>query len=210
MSFENPNSENDGPGLEIMGYLIEKLESRYNSIIKLNQLINTTNTPAEFFSFKNDFKLLFNDLEEDFKQAIFSIKALTTQNENILNELKIKNKENKNILDQLNKSISENKNLKIQMEKFENDSNNFNVKKEESKRGRGNYDRYEIDTDPKNRNYKTENNRNNNKREKEGFNDYEIGQLSNVKNIMDNMKKNKMKLKIAIEQHFTNNNQENI
>ena len=33
---------------------------------------------------------------------------------------------------------------------------------------------------------------------------YELDQLSNVKNIMDNMKKNKLKLKNAIEQHFIN------
>ena len=35
-------------------------------------------------------------------------------------------------------------------------------------------------------------------------NNYEFEQLSNVKNIMDNMKKNKLKLRMAIEQHFTN------
>ena len=45
------------------------------------------------------------------------------------------------------------------------------------------------------------------KKEIEQFrkNNYEFEQLSNVKNIMDNMKKNKLKLKMAIEQHFTNN-----
>ena len=36
-------------------------------------------------------------------------------------------------------------------------------------------------------------------------NNYEFEQLSNIKNIMDNMKKNKLKLRMAIEQHFTNN-----
>ena len=35
-------------------------------------------------------------------------------------------------------------------------------------------------------------------------NNYEFEKLSNVKNIMDNMKKNKLKLKLAIEQHFNN------
>ena len=209
MSFEDPNNPNEDSGLEIMAYLVDKLESRYNSIVKFNQLINTTNNPEDFFSLKNDFKLLFNDLEEDFRQAIFSIKALTAQNKNILNELKIKNNENKNTKEQLNKVLSENKNLKTQLVKFE-DNNNLNIKKEDSKRKKGNYDKFEIKTEPKKRNYSSKNNRNinNNKTENEGFNNYEIDQLANVKNIMDTMKKNKIKLKMAIEQHFTNN-QEN-
>ena len=41
-------------------------------------------------------------------------------------------------------------------------------------------------------------------------NKFELEQLSNVKNIMNNMKQNKMKLKMIIDQHFTNSNNNNI
>ena len=41
-------------------------------------------------------------------------------------------------------------------------------------------------------------------------NKYELEQLSNVKNIMNNMKRNKMKIKMAIDQHFTNNQEQDM
>ena len=63
-----------------MKYLVQKLETRYNSIIKFNKLLDSSNTSEAFYSLKKDFKLLFNDLEEDFRQGIFAIKALTSQN----------------------------------------------------------------------------------------------------------------------------------
>ena len=86
MLFEENVQANDYSISEIMNYLIQKLESRYNSIIKFNELLDTYNSPEDFFSLRKDFKLLFNDLEEDFRQGIFAIKALTSQNIKILDE----------------------------------------------------------------------------------------------------------------------------
>ena len=213
MFVEEQNYLNDYNVSEVMEYLSQKLESRYNSIIKFNELINTTGTPEAFFSLRKDFKLLFNDLEEDFKQGIFAIKALTAQNKKLIEDLKIKNKENKNITEQLNNIISENKSLKLQMikskynklpESKKENKKDINInRKEDIKFEKKN----EKELDNKNRNYEYRNNINiDEKAQKEQFNknNYELEQLSNVKNIMDNMKKNKLKLKMAIEQYFTN------
>ena len=211
MSIDNSNQMYDSSFFEAMKYLINKLESRYNSFLKLSKLIDASDSPNSLFSIKKDLKLLFNDLQEDVRQGIFAIKALTTYNKNILDALKIKEKENKNLTEQLNSILSENKNLKLKIIKSienipqikmdsskkdlnlnlkENLDNNENVHEEE------NYQR---------KNYFNINMRNNEKEvEKFKKNNYELDQLSNVKNIMDNMKKNKLKLKNAIEQHFIN------
>ena len=212
MSIDNSNQLYDSSFIEVMKYLINKLESRYNSILKFNKLIDSSDSPNSLFSIKKDLKLLFNDLQEDFRQGIFAIKALTTYNKNILDELKIKEKENKTIAEQLNNILQENKNLKLKIIKsIENipqikiDSSkkdlNINLKEDldnnESAQEDENYQR---------RNYSNINIRNNEKEvEKFKKNNYELDQLSNIKNIMDNMKKNKLKLKNAIEQHFINN-----
>ena len=216
MSYEDSNELNDYSPVDVMEYLIQKLESRYESILNFNKLIDTLNSSDSFYSLRKDFKLLFNDLEEDFRQGIFSIKALTAQNKKILDDLKIINKENKKITDQLNSVLSENKNLKLQIIKFKDDKSP-EIKKENSKKNikLNDYDKYENnydndnDYDNKKINYMHKNSKKNNmeKKEIEQFrkNNYEFEQLSNVKNIMDNMKQNKLKLKMAIEQHFTNN-----
>ena len=214
MSYEESNDLDEYSVIDIMEYLIKKLESRYNSILQFNKLIDTSNSSDSFFTLRKDFKLLFNDLEEDFRQGIFSIKALTKQNKKILDDLKIINKQNKNLTEQLNDILSENKNLKLQIIKFK-DNNSYEIKNENSKQNikrKDDYDKYENnyenDFNNKQINYSNKNYiKNNDKKEIEQFrkNNYEFEQLSNVKNIMDNMKKNKLKLKMAIEQHFTNN-----
>ena len=218
MLFEENVQTNDYSISEIMNYLIQKLESRYNSIIKFNELLDTYNSPEDFFSLRKDFKLLFNDLEEGFKQGIFTIKALTTQNKKLTDDLTTKNKENKKITEQLNKTLNENKNIKLQLIKVKDKKpeeikkENINIKKDKNKKEA--FDKFEkineneIDNNNINYLYKNENNNNNDEKkqiEKLKNNDFELEQLSNVRNIMDNMKKNKMKLKMAIEQHFTNN-----
>ena len=209
MSYEESNRLNDNSFVEIMGYLIQKLESRYEIIIKFNQMLDTSNSSDDFFSLKNDLKLLFNDLEEDFRQGVFAIKALTSQNKKIMDNLKIKTNENINILERLNNTLSENKNLKLELIKLK-DKNRPEIKKNKSKRDinlRHNYEKFDNniinDFMNKKRNYST---RNVVKKQIEKLkkNNYEFEQLSNIKNIMDNMKRNKLKLKMAIEQHFTN------
>ena len=213
MFFEENVQTNGYSISEIMEYLIQKLESRYNSIIKFNELLDTYNSPEDFFSLRKDFKLLFNDLEEGFKQGIFTIKALTAQNKQLTDDLTTKTKENKKITDQLNKTLNENKNIKLQLIKLKDKKSpvikNNVIKDMNKKEGFERIEKKnENEIENKNINYSYKNNTNND--EKKQFenpknNDFELEQLSNVRNIMDNMKKNKMKLKLAIEQHFTKN-----
>ena len=211
MSIDNSNQIYDSSFIEAMKYLINKLESRYNSFLKFSKLIDASDSPNSLFSIKKDLKLLFNDLQEDVRQGIFAIKALTTYNKNILDALKIKEKENENLTEQLNSILSENKNLKLKI--IKSIENIPQIKMDSSKReininlkeDLDNNDNFHEEENYQKRNYSNINMRNDEKEvEKLKKNNYELDQLSNVKNIMDNMKKNKLKLKNAIEQHFIN------
>ena len=187
---------NDNSTQEIMSYLIKKLQSNYSLILKYNNLIDSSETPETFFNLRKDLKLLFNDLTENLKQGIFAIKALTNQNKKILEEMKLKDFENKEITEQINNIHNENKKLKTQIIKIKDKDIEDNLDKNEDY----NYKEDEFNNLKKGKsinNNKEINNYNNNK--------YEFAQLSNIKNIIDNKKKNKMKLKMAFEQHFTNN-----
>ena len=208
MSINSQNDAYDYSFIEVMQYLTNKLESRYNSILKFKKLIDTSDSPNSFFSLRKDLKQLFSDLQEDFRQGIFAIKALIAHNRSIINELKRTNKENKKISEQLNSLLSENKSLKILKSK-ENDTQikkynskkdiNLNLRDEPINKENIKEENY------KKRNYSANRKRNDEKQiEQIKKNNYEFEQLSNVKDIMDNMKKNKLKLKMAIEQHFTN------
>ena len=182
---------NDNSVTEIMSYLIKKLELNYSIILKFNNLLDSSETPESFFNLKNDLKLLFNDLTENLKQGIFAIKALTNQNKKILEEMKLKDFENKEIVEQLNNLNTENKKLKTQIIKIKDKDIADNLEKNED---------YKIIN--KNKEINNNNDYNNN-------NKYEFAQLSNVKNIMNNIKKNKMKLKMAFE-NFSNNQEQDI
>jgi hypothetical protein len=188
------NDYNDNSSLEIMSYLIKKLESNYSSLLKFNNLLDSLDSPDSFFSLRKDLKLLFKDLIDNFNQGIFAIKALTNQNKKILEEMKLKDFENKEIIDQLNKINTENKKLKTQVIKIKEENvvenlENFEENKKEEIRKEKNSDKR-----------KEEKLNNNNK--------YEFAELSNVRDIMDNMKKKKMKLKMAFE-HYKNQEQNN-
>ena len=190
---------NDNSTQEIMPYLIKKLQSNYSLILKYNNLIDSSESPETFFSLRKDLKLLFNDLTENLKQGIFAIKALTNQNKKILEEMKLKDFENKEITEQINNIHNENKKLKTQIIKIKDKDIEDNLDKNEDY----NYKEDEFNNLKKgkiiNKNKEINNNYNNIN------NEYEFAQLSNIKNIIDNKKKNKMKLKMAFEQHFTNN-----
>ena len=191
------NEYTDNSSLEIMSYLIKKLESNYSSLLQFNNLLDSLDSPESFFSLRKDLKLLFKDLIDNFNQGIFAIKALTNQNKKILEEMKLKDFENKEIIDQLNKINTENKTLKSQVIKIkeknmmENLENFEENKKEEIRKEKNNEKRKEEKL-----------NNNNNK--------YEFAQLSNVKDIMDNMKKKRMKLKMAFEQYKNQEQNNNI
>ena len=190
---------NDNSTQEIMSYLIKKLQSNYSLILKYNNLIDSSESPETFFNLRKDLKLLFNDLTENLKQGIFAIKALTNQNKKILEEMKLKDFENKEITEQINNIHNENKKLKTQIIKIKDKDIEDNL----DKNGDYNYKEDEFNNLKKgkiiNKNKEINNNYNNIN------NEYEFAQLSNIKNIIDNKKKNKMKLKMAFEQHFTNN-----
>ena len=190
---------NDNSTQEIMSYLIKKLQSNYSLILKYNNLIDSSETHESFFNLRKDLKLLFNDLTENLKQGIFAIKALTNQNKKILEEMKLKDFENKEITEQINNIHNENKKLKTQIIKIKDKDIEDNLDKNEDY----NYKEDEFNNLKKgkiiNKNKEINNNYNNIN------NEYEFAQLSNIKNIFDNKKKNKMKLKMAFEQHFTNN-----
>ena len=178
--------------IEIMSYLIKKLESNYSSLLKFNNLLDSLDSSESFFSLKKDLKLLFKDLIDNFNQGIFAIKALTNQNKKILEEMKLKDFENKEIMEQLNKINTENKNMKSQIIKIKGEYVQENLEKNED------YKRNEIRKE-----------KNIDKINEEKFNNkYELAELSNVKDIMNNMKKKKMKLKMAFEQ-FKNQEQDN-
>ena len=189
------NEYTDNSSLEIMSYLIKKLESNYSSLLQFNNLLDSLDSPDSFFSLSKDLKLLFKDLIDNFNQGIFAIKALTNQNKKILEEMKLKDFENKEIIDQLNKINTENKTLKSQVIKIKEENvmenlENFEENKKEEIRKEKNSDKRKEE----------KLNNNNNK--------YEFAELSNVRDIMDNMKKKKMKLKMAFE-HYKNQEQNN-
>ena len=195
---------NDNASIEIMNYLIKKLESTYNSILKYNNLIDSYDTSEEFFTLRKDLKLLFTDLTENLNQGIFAIKALTNQNKKILEEIKIKDIEHQKNIEQLNNIITENKKLKTEIEnKEENLEIKENIKDKDNN----------IDIEKKEQIYENNNNINIINKEEDNINinlrqknnKFELEQLANVKNIMDNMKRNKLKVKMIIGQHFSNN-----
>ena len=194
---------NDNASIEIMNYLIKKLESTYNSILKFNNLIDSYDTSEEFFSLRKDLKLLFTDMTENLNQGIFAIKALTNQNKKILEEIKIKDIEHQKNIEQLNNIITENKKLKTEIE---NKKENFGIKE--------NIKDNNINIEKNEQIYENNNNINIINKEEDNINirqknnKFELQQLANVKNIMDNMKRNKLKVKMIIGQHFSNN-QEN-
>ena len=190
------NDYNDNSSIEIMSYLIKKLESNYSSLLQFNNLLDSLDSPDSFFSLRKDLKLFFKDLIDNFNQGIFAIKALTNQNKKILEEMKLKDFENKEIIDQLNKINTENKNLKSQVIKIKEENvvenlENFEENKKEEIRKEKNSDKR-----------KEEKLNNNNK--------YEFAELSNVRDIMDNMKKKRMKLKMAFEQYKNQEQNNNI
>ena len=198
---------NDNSSIEIMAYLIKKLESSYNSILKFNNLLDSYDTSESFFTLRKDLKLFFTDLTENFNQGIFAIKALTNQNKKILEEIKIKDIELQKNISQLKNKIPENKNIKLEIKENENKEEKFEIK-ENSKDNN-----IKIEKDEELNENNVNNNLIMNKKEdnvRKKNNKFEFEQLSNVKNIMNNMKQNKMKLKMIIDQHFTNSNNNNI
>ena len=234
MSSERGNNIISKSNIEIMEYLIQKLESRERNLSKYSNIFNTIDSFDSFHQKRKDIFILFKNLEEELHQAAFAIKALMNQNkaisqENLTNKI-LKNNynkllqennylliENNNIAQELkelkNKKIKNGSAQKVRNPSFSNFStakfNNFNDI-------RNNYQPLNRVGSTKKNNYynikKNINKKNNNNKKKNVDDIYnfdlelnEIDKLKNIKNIMQKIKSNKNKLKEAIEQHFAKN-----
>ena len=167
-------------------------------------MLDSYDTSESFFTIRKDLKLFFTDLTENFSQGIFAIKALTNQNKKILEELKIKELKQQKNINEFNNIITENKKIKSEIE---NKEENFEIKENNIENIKdNNKNNLEKNEELKENNINNNiiiNNKEENIRQKN--NKFELDQLSNVKNIMDNLKKNRMRVKMILGQHFTNN-----
>ena len=188
----------------IMNYLIRKLESREKKVKKTYQIFNSINSFEDFYYNKKNIMNTFLELEEDLKQASCAIKALLTENKALTLGIESKEENIKNLINDNNYLSAENENLKSQISMYNNNNNNYsninNTDVNELYNISGNVMEQTPKIDKKLLTKITEEN------DDSIFN---VNQLSNVRNIMKNMKNNKQKLKDAIEKHFiTNNNTE--
>ena len=230
---DNPNNNNKNKSneqsLDVMNYLIQKLESRQKKIFKYKNLLEELDSFETFYSKRKEIYLLLNNLEEDLKQASFAIKALMLQNKSLLKDINTKLSENKILSNKLNLTIGENQNMKVKLENINKKENQFNemVNYDINNNSNNNLINVDINSikvdeegeydEPKIKNINLKYNKsvqiNNNNYENEKFNkEYTYDQFSNVKNIMAEMRNNKKNLKKIIEAHLKeqDNNNENI
>ena len=217
----NSNNVNDS-NLEVMDYLVQKLEFRQKKITKFKNLFKELDSFESFYSQRNDIYLLLNNLEEDLKQASYAIKALLLQNKSLLNDINSKILENKNLSNELNISLGENQSLKMKLEDIKiNESKNKEIINYDMNNNNDlinvNIDSIKVDEEgeydePKMKNINLKSNNtikmknNNNYENKEFNNENNYHQLSNVKNIMNEMRNNKKNLKKIIEEHLREQN----
>ena len=218
----NKNNDNtNNSSLEVMKYLIQKLEARQKKVLKFKNLFKELDSFESFYSQRKEIYLLLNDLEEDLKQATFAIKALTMQNQALVKDINIKINENKNLTNQLNFTLGENENLKLKLNNFNENNNDAlsypindlnNVNNYNNNLVNVNIESIKVDDEeeydePKTKNLDINNKIVNNRVfEKININNMnkqsQYEQLSNVKNIIQDMRKNKKDLKKIIEQYF--------
>ena len=201
--------------LEVMNYLIQKLESRQKKVFKFKEIFKELDSFETFYSQRKEIYLLLNNLEEDLKQASFAIKALYIQNKALLKDISNRVNENKNLNNKLNFILGENENLKMKLNsinenKLENiisySNNNINSMNINNKFKIDEEGEYE---EPKTKNLILKDNNKNaymniNNMEIENFDDKQnkYEQLANVKNIIKDMRNNKRDLRNIIEKHF--------
>jgi len=214
----NNNSDKNVPpeiSMEVMNYLIQKLESRQKKVFKFKAIFKELDSFESFYSQRKEIYLLLNNLEEDLKQASFAIKALYIQNKALLKDISNRVNENKNMTNKLNFIIGENENLKMKLNsinenKLENiisySNNNINTMNINKKFKIDEEEEYE---EPKAKNLIFKDNNKNaymniNNINVENFNDKQnqYEQLANVKNIIKDMRNNKKDLRNIIEKHF--------
>ena len=116
ISNENPN---------LIQYLIRKLESKKNSLYNIKGILNSVHSIDDYLKYKLPIINFLEELNHDFKQAIFAIKALLTENK----ALSLSNDAQKEKIDKQETEIavlfSENIDLRKSIsEKFENKKEN--------------------------------------------------------------------------------------
>ena len=120
-SISNENSN-------LIQYLIRKLESRKSLLYNIKEILNSINSINDFLKYKIPTINFLEEINEDFKQAIFAIKALFTENK----ALSLSNDAQKEKNDKQKTEnaflFSENEDLKKSInEKFENKKKNNNL-----------------------------------------------------------------------------------
>ena len=217
----NDNSSKDS-NLEVMNYLIQKLDFRQKKIIKFKNLFKELDSFESFYSQRKEIYLLLNNLEEDLKQAAYAIKALLLQNKSLIKDINTRILDNKNLSNELNLTLGENENLKMKIENLNINQSKMNQVINYDLNNNNNLVNINIDSikvddegefdEPKMKNIDLKNNTNNIKINNYNFLNKELiqetnyEQLSNIKNIMNEMRNNKRNLKKIIEEHFKEQN----
>jgi len=232
MSFDIRNNIICDSNHDIMEYLIKKLESRQRNLNSYANIFNSINSIEAFYLRRKDIFNLFQNLEEELRQASLAIKALMIQNK-ALSEEKIQFSENKKnfakILKENNYLLKENNNLAQKVKELNSENIDTIEKRIKTPNFNKDFQKYKFKTnksfqnkkrpippksfgnktsyDTKNFNKKKVNQKkmiNNNKTKKERLNESydDIKELKNVKAIMEDMKKNKLKLKEVVNEHF--------
>ena len=118
LNFKNKIISESSP--DIMEYLIKKLETRQRNLYNYANMFNSINSIEEFYLKRKDIFNLFQNLEEELRQASLAIKALMVQNK-VLSEENIKSlnikKNNKKLLNENNYLLKENNNLTQKLKK---------------------------------------------------------------------------------------------
>ena len=220
---------------DIMEYLIKKLESRQRNLNGYTNLFNSIDSIEAFYLKRKDIFNLFQNLKEELRQASLAIKALMIQNKalseekiqfldnktnfakilkennyllkennNLTQKLKELNKENTKIFEKrikspyFNKDFQKNKlktNKSFQNKKYQINPNSY--------RNKTCYTAKSFNKKKINQKMALNNNKIKNDYLNESYDD--INQLKNVKAIMEDMKKNKLKLKEVVNEHFGKN-----
>ncbi len=110
MSSEIRNEIICDSNIDIMNYLVLKLESRQKNLSKYANIFNTIDSYESFYQRRKDIFLLFKNLEEELHQAALAIKALVVQNKSLSHE----NPDIKSIQKNYNKLLQENNYLLIE------------------------------------------------------------------------------------------------
>lgn len=200
----------------IMEYLYQKMEAKSKTISTSKQLINNIYDLQSLQINKRGLLSLFSDLEDDLRQSSFAIKGLLADNKALafeLEQLRQKHcisEENKagyinELTNRNNLLLDENEDLKEQLAKLTNPSNNMNINSLV-------YDKElnditeENNIDTQSQKQQTDNDGQRSSSQKNKNNKSGVKKLGNI---ITDMRNNKQKLKDVIDQHFTNEHEQN-